>query len=77
MFIATGSHPTDLAPLGAKSASGSLPMRAKAVALLRSEGSKEGPPAINISPLMGRSTIRSCCTSKLNLPLVNPGGFEA
>jgi len=34
----------DLAPLGAKSASGRLPMRINAVSLLRSEGSKKDRP---------------------------------
>jgi len=38
MFIATGPHPKDLAPLGAKFGSGRLPTPAKAVALLRSLG---------------------------------------
>ena len=66
MFIATDGTPKDLAPLGAKSGSGRLPMQVKAVALLWSEESKKGPPAINISPLMGRRGEMFCCTCKLN-----------
>jgi len=64
MFIATYTQRI-FAPLGAKSGIGRLPMQVWSVALLRSEESKKGPAAINISPLMGRRAAMFCCISKL------------
>jgi len=55
MFIATSPRPKDLAPLGAKPPAEPSPTQAKAIALLRSFGSKEEPPGYKHLAPLGRS----------------------
>jgi hypothetical protein len=75
MFIVTNTQATDLAPLGAKPASGTIGEHAKAIALLRSFGLKKGPQGYKHLAPLGRSA-KQCSVAFRNEKFNDPRAYQ-